>query len=84
MPSPLFLPFLFLLLKSIVIEEILGFMPLREFRRYKGCSFKVNIWPEYVDIDQETFIMEWTVLTIGIITALLGVLTVHLIWGKPR
>lgn len=59
-------------------------MPLREFRRYKGCSFKVNIWPEYVDIDQETFIMEWTVLTIGIITALLGVLTVHLIWGKPR
>ena len=28
--------------------------------------------------------MEWTVLGIGIITALLGVLAVHLIWGKSR
>jgi hypothetical protein len=28
--------------------------------------------------------MEWTVLSIGIITALLGVFAVHLIWGKSR
>ncbi len=28
--------------------------------------------------------MEWTVLIIGIITALLGLLSVHLIWGKSR
>lgn len=35
-------------------------------------------------MDQETFIMEWIVLIIGIMTALLGALAVHLIWGKPR
>ena len=28
--------------------------------------------------------MEWTVVSIGIITARLGVLAVHLIWGKSR
>ena len=89
-PLLLFSPWPFYFSTNNQLAEFLVAMPLREFCRYKdGIRIALALHDEHISwiprqFKQEAFIMEGIVLTIGIITGLLGVLTVHLIWGKPR